>query len=153
MRHPVTLTKIVVLWILTASFAGQAFAQLDSCTVNVTTPGTLGVSADQTSQSSENVGGIPVSAIITTNSTNSQIQVIAPSSFVVGPADADTNTVFATKYGLSGATTANDVNGTTLTALNSGINNMSVDASATKTSGAFSAGTYSMVATIRCSTP
>lgn len=135
-----------------ATFGGTI---LDSCVVNVTSGGTLGVSADKTLMASTETGagGVAAVAAVTTNSTNSTVQVINPVAFTLGPGDADTNTTFGTSYVLTGATTATENDGTTVTALGAGVTNMSLDSSATKSSGSFSAGTYSLVATIRCVTP
>mgnify|MGYP007079538624 CR=1 FL=1 len=86
-----------------ATFAGTI---LDTCTVNVSTPGTLQASSDNTTLSSEETGGVTAVAAIVTNSTNSTVSVIAPVSFSSAPSGADTNTTFSTKYALTGATTS-----------------------------------------------
>ena len=153
---------IIVGTIATPAFAvdvdGQATfggSILDSCVVNVTSGGTLGVSADKTllASTETGAGGVAAVAAVTTNSTNSTVQVINPVAFTLGPDDADTNTTFGTSYVLSGATTATENDGTTVTTLGTGVTNMSLDSSATKSSGSFAAGTYSLITTIRCVTP
>lgn len=122
---------------------------LDTCTVTVPTPGLLGDSADATVLSSEEAGGQSAAAVLVTNSPRSSIQVIPPDAFTVAPAGSDADTTFATKYELDG----NAVSGLTSTLLGIGINNVTVDASATKGSGAFEGGAYTLTATVRCITP
>ena len=121
---------------------------LDTCTVTVPTPGLLGDSADATVLSSEEAGGQPAQAVLVTNSPRSSVQVLPPDSFTVAPAGSDANTTFATSYDLDGST----VSGLTSTVLGIGVNNLTVNASATKGSGAFEGGAYTLTATVRCIT-
>lgn len=122
---------------------------LDTCTVTVPTPGLLGNSADATVLSSEEAGGQSAEAVLVTNSPRSSIQVIPPDAFTNAPTGSDANTTFAAKYELDGSV----VSGLTSTLLGIGVNNVSVDASATKSSGAFEGGAYTLTATVRCITP
>lgn len=122
----------------------------DECTVVADTDGTLALNGTSSVLSSTEAGGAAGAATVTTNSTSFNISIDAISSFTSGPADADTNTTFATTYSASGATTASGVSGTTTTPLGNGATTLSIDASATKSTGTFSAGTYVLTATVRC---
>ncbi|MGJ8563400.1 MAG: hypothetical protein ACSHXY_07600 [Alphaproteobacteria bacterium] len=126
---------------------------LESCTVNISTPGTLGVSADGTTLTSEGIGGVSAIAAVITNSVNSTVEVVPPVAFTIAPEGAETNTTFSTNYALTGSTTATVGDGETATALNIGAHVMIVDAAATKSSGTYGAGAYTLVATVRCVAP
>ncbi len=150
----VSLIAASLSYSATAVDAGIVFAGaiLETCVVTVGTAGTLVASGDLTNLSSENSGGIKGTASVVTNGVNSSVQVIAPTSFLTGPSTADTNTTFATDYALTGATITAELAGTVTTSLNLGITTVSVDATATKSSGTFDAGAYSLVSTVRCTT-
>lgn len=122
----------------------------DSCTVVADTNGTLGLNGDSTVLASTEAGGAAGAATITTNATSFSVSIDAITAFTTGPADADTNTTFATTYDASGATTASGVDGGTSTSLGNGVTTLAVNASATKSVGTFSAGTYQLTATVRC---
>lgn len=121
-----------------------------SCLVTISTPGLIGASSDQTVLSTEETGGLAAVAAVVTNSTTSTIQVIPPVAFSVAPASGNANTTFATSYDTTGVTVADVADGNTVTALNLGLTAMTIDASATKSSGTFDAGAYEFVATVRC---
>lgn len=123
---------------------------LESCALTIGTDGTLGVSADKTVLSSEETGGVLGTVTAVTNGLGADIQVITPSSFSVGPASADTNTTFATKYALTGSTVLSEVIGTTVSPLGLGATVVSVNASATKSTGTFESGDYELVTVVRC---
>ncbi|MEO1043773.1 MAG: hypothetical protein AAFX52_15940 [Pseudomonadota bacterium] len=139
---------------------GTSFAQTDdvifngtvsdSCTVVADTNGTLGLNGTGTVLASTETGGAAGQATITATGTSFNVTIDAITNFTTGPADADTNTTFSTTYDASGATTAAGVDGATPTSLGSGITTLGVNANATKTTGIFSAGTYSLTATVRC---
>lgn len=122
----------------------------DSCTVVTDSNGTLGLNGTSTVLSSAEAGGAAGAATVTTNNTSFSVSIDSITSFTTGPADADTNTTFATEYDASGATTASGVVGTVATSLGSGVTTLAVDATATKSSGTFSAGSYQLTATVRC---
>ncbi|MEE4210517.1 MAG: hypothetical protein V2I43_14790 [Parvularcula sp.] len=122
----------------------------EECTVVADTDGTLSLNGLATVLSSTEAGGGAGAATVTTNSSSFSVSIDTISAFTSGPADADTNTVFATTYGATGATTASGVSGDTATSLGLGSTSLSVDASATKSSGTFSAGSYVLTATVRC---
>lgn len=121
-----------------------------TCTVVTQSNGTLALNGLSTVLASTESGGASGTVDVTTNDTSFSVSIDTVSAFTTGPADADTNTTFATTYGASGATTASGVNGQTSTSLGSGVTNLTVDASATKSSGTFSAGSYQLTATVRC---
>ncbi|MEM9837801.1 MAG: hypothetical protein AAF830_01465 [Pseudomonadota bacterium] len=123
----------------------------DACTVVADTDGTLALNGTSTVLGSAEAGGAAGTATVTTNNTTFNVTIDPIAAFTTGPADADTNTTFATQYDAAGATTATDVDGATPTTLGNGVTNLTVDAAATKTSGTFSAGTYQLTATVRCS--
>lgn len=122
---------------------------LDTCAVTVPTPGTLDSSADATVLSSQIGTGSAAEAVLVTNSPRSEVQVIAPTSFTVAPAGSDTDTTFAASYDIGG----NVVDGVVSTLLGIGVNDVDVHASATKGSGAFEGGAYTLTVTVRCITP
>lgn len=126
---------------------------LDSCALVIGTNGVLGQSIDQTVLSSKETAGLPGTVTVTTNSINSNIQVISPTTFDVGPASADTNTTFASSYALAGDTILSEVSGDSVTPLALGVTVATIDANATKTTGTFDAGLYELVTTVRCTSP
>lgn len=126
---------------------------LDSCALIIGTDGTLGQSADQTTLSSQEIGGLPGTVTATTNGTASTLEVITPTAFLTGPASADTNTTFDTNYTLTGATSLSEVIGSTVSPLGLGVTVATINASATKSSGTFDSGTYELVTIVRCTAP
>lgn len=126
---------------------------LDSCALIIGTDGLLGQSGDQTILSSTESGGLPGTVTATTNGIASTLEVITPTSFLTGPASADTNTTFASSYALAGTTTLSEVVGSTVSPLGLGVTIATIDASATKSSGTFDSGTYELVTTVRCTVP
>lgn len=165
-RKSVRAAKILTLCIGGAGFLafnanaadvdGQAVFQgtiLDTCSVNVLNPGLLGASTDQTRLSSDEIGGLPANALITTNSNRSSVQVLPPLAFETAPVGSDVNTEFSTRYLLAGTTSADVADGQTLTALNLGASDMVINAAAEKTEGNYNGGQYSFVTTVRCVTP
>lgn len=157
------LKKLTLALTLSAAFTSSALAVdqdvrfagavLDSCALVLGTNGVLGQSLDQTVLSSQETGGVSGSVTITTNSPNSTLEIIAPTSFDIAPASGDINTVFATSYALQGDTLLSEVVGDTLSPLGLGITTATIDTSATKTSGTFDAGLYELVTTVRCTSP
>ena len=121
-----------------------------ACTVLAQSNGTLALNGGSTVLASTESGGVAGTAEITTNDTSFSVSIDTISAFTTGPADADTNTVFGTTYDAAGATAASGVSGATSTSLSAGVTNLSVDATATKTTGTFSAGSYQLTATVRC---
>lgn len=124
----------------------------ESCSITILTNGTLAVSSEQDELSSEQIGGLPATASIVTNSSNSQVQMINPADFASAPSGASANVSFGTNYILAGTTVAVEADGETQTTLNSGITTMTMNASATRASGALPTGDYTLTPTLRCIT-
>ena len=122
----------------------------DACTVVADSPGTLAVNGTNTLLASTEAGGGPGAATVTASSSTFEVTVDAPTGFDTAPAGSDTNTTFGTTYDASGATTASSVAGTTATALGAGVTTLAVNASATKSSGIYESGSYSLTTTVRC---
>lgn len=120
------------------------------CTVVADANGTLGLSNDSRVLSSTEPGGTQGAATVTTTALGFNVTVSPPVSFAVGPTDADTNTTFATSFSAAGATALSGVTGNTPTPVGLGVTILTIDASATKGSGVFSAGSYTMDTTITC---
>lgn len=160
MKH---IKKLIGATLISGLVAPSAFAAdqdvrftgvvLDSCAIVIGTNGILGQSIDQATLSSKETGGLPGTVSVTTNSINSTIEVISPSSFDVGPATADTNTVFSASYALAGDTVLSEVIGDTVSPLGLGVTVATIDANAVKSTGTFDAGTYELVTTVRCTAP
>jgi hypothetical protein len=157
------MTKTTLALALTALIAPSALAVdqdvrfagivLDSCALVIGTNGVLGQSLDQTVLSSKETGGASGTVIVTTNSPNSTIEVIAPTSFDIAPANADANTVFTASYSLAGDTVLSEILGDSISPLGLGVTTATIDANATKESGTFDAGLYELVTTVRCTSP
>lgn len=125
---------------------------LESCSVTILTSGLLGVSSGQDALSSEEVGGLAATATIVTNSSNSSIRMVNPLDFTSAPSGASTNVSFDTNYLLVGTTVGSQSDGETETTLNFGLTTMTMNASATKSSGTLPTGDYTLTPTLRCIT-
>ncbi len=125
----------------------------DTCTVVAGSAGTLAASTDNTVIASSEAGGSAGTATVTTNSTSFEITLAAATAFDSAPASAAANTTFAAEFDASGATTASDVAAGVAQAAGSGTTNLSIDASATKSTGTYEAGSYSLTVTVTCATP
>ena len=123
-----------------------------TCTIVADSAGTLAVNGTNTVLASTEAGGAAAGATATTTDSSFLVEVLTPVGFTTAPAGSDANTTFATSYDASGATTASGVVGTTQTSLGLGVTTLSVNSSATKSSGIYEAGTYQLTTTIRCST-
>jgi hypothetical protein len=123
---------------------------VSTCTLAVTSPGTLAASSNYTVLSSTQAGGSSGAVTIVSTGTAFKVSATAPSSFTVSPADGNTNTSFQAHYQATGATSIGTQLGTTQSTLNSGITNLTVDLAATKSSGVFSQGAYTSEVIVRC---
>ncbi len=136
------------------AYAVTADVQFDAvvnntCTIAVGPAGVLATNVGQTVLSSSVAGGSAGTADITATSAAYQVSVTAPTAFGAGaPAGGGTNVTFAANYASAGATTL--AAGTTARALNTGVSNITVNMSATKSSGSFPTGTYAAVVVLRC---
>lgn len=125
----------------------------DSCSLVVLNDGLLGVSSDQTVLSSKEAGGLRGRVSVVTNGPGNTIEIISPSGFAVGPPSADLNTVFESEYSASGGTILSNLLGVVVSLLGIGTTTIDIDATATKTSGAFESGAYELITVVRCVVP
>lgn len=123
----------------TASFTGTVD---NTCIITAGNPGRFVPNGDYTSISSTNPGGYAsqVSALATGNTFS--ISTDAPQGI--------TADLLSSSYSLAGATTRSITDGTSATPLTSGLTNVSVDMTATRSNGVFTAGNYNGVVTVRC---
>ncbi|MGF1545267.1 MAG: hypothetical protein ACFB00_12350 [Parvularculaceae bacterium] len=123
---------------------------LDSCIVVVGTPGLLQPNAQSNALSSAETGGLPGLATVTATSADFDLEVDPPVAFASAPAGAETNAAFAASYSAAGATNATDTPAGAPTSLGFGVTAVTVNASATKSAGAFPAGAYQLETVVRC---
>lgn len=151
----ITAILLVTLFTSNAASAAEGNAIFNglvtaTCAVTIGLPGVLDVNAGSTVLSSQQgIGSAATVAILATGDIFS-VSTDAPSAFTVAPTGGSDNVTFATTYSGTGGTTIAETNGTTSTSLNTGLTNVSVNMSATKTSGAFNAGNYTGLVTVRC---
>lgn len=149
--------KLIATTLFLATFSGGAMAMdatalfggrvADTCILATGTPGTFTANSDFTNLSTDNAGGSESTVKAVATSSNYRLSTIAPSAFSAGDSSSVT---FATDYSLTGATTANDIAGSTATRLTRGQTTVSVGLKATKTTGTFTAGDYAAAVTVRC---
>ena len=122
-----------------ASFSGLV---VSTCVITAGQPGRISPSADYSNIGSTNPGGYAsqVTALATGNIF--RISTDAPAGI--------TADISSSSYSLSGATTQSSVDGTVQSPLASGLTNVAVDMSATRSSGVFTSGSYNSVVTVRC---
>jgi hypothetical protein len=134
---------------LLALASSQARAQLlpPTCLVVTGLAGVL-VPADN-NKTLTTVGSIAGTATITTVGSL-QVQALAPASFLLAPSGSNADTTFSTSYRLSGVTNRGDTPGNVPAPLNTGITTISIDLTATKSSGVFFAGLHTAAVTVRC---
>jgi hypothetical protein len=123
----------------TASFTGTVDS---TCVITAGTPGRIAPNSDYTNLASTNPGGYPsqVTALATGNIY--RLSTDAPAGI-----SADTS---SSSYSLTGATNQVTTDGTSSTSLASGLTNVAVDMSATRSGNVFTAGNYNGVVTVRC---
>jgi hypothetical protein len=135
------------------AFAATGDVQFDAtvnntCTIAVGPAGLLAANVGQTVLSSTNAGGTAGTADITATSAAYSVSVNAPTAFAAAPVGGGTSVTFAATYASAGATTL--AAGNTVRPLNTGVSNVTVNMSATKSSGSFPTGTYAAVVVLRC---
>jgi hypothetical protein len=123
----------------TASFSGSVD---NTCIITAGNAGRFVPNGDYTSISSTNPGGYAsqVSALATGNTFS--ISTDAPQGI--------TADLLSSSYSLAGATTRGTTDGTSASPLSSGLTNVSVDMTATRSNSVFTAGSYNGVVTVRC---
>jgi hypothetical protein len=120
----------------------------NTCSIQVNQAGLLTANVGQTVLSSTNVGGSSGLADITTTSNSFGVSIAQPTAFTTAPGGGGTNVNFAATYSTAGATTIASTN--SANPLLTGVTNVSVDMSATKTTGSFPTGTYAAVVVLTC---
>ncbi|MGB8817975.1 MAG: hypothetical protein WCC66_08665 [Rhizobiaceae bacterium] len=120
----------------------------NTCAITVQTAGLLTANVGQTVLSSTNAGGSAGTAEIVATSANYTVSVDQPTAFSAAPVGGGTNVNFAATYASAGATTLTARN--TAAPLLTGTSNVTVNMSATKTSGSFPTGTYAGIVVLRC---
>ncbi len=137
-------------------------ATIGTCTIVVSSPGTLTASTDLKSLSSTNPGGRAARVSVTTllnggvpQSTCSlavqvncfRVSFVPPTSFAFAPAGGDSNVQFAGQMQPQGGASLLDLLSAVVLL---GTQNIDLTLSATKTTGVFTAGSYQAQPTIRC---
>lgn len=128
----------------TVTFSGSV---VNTCVINISTPGTLGLATSGTTLSSEEVGGVnSLLAVIATGSTP-QISFTAPA--LTGPAASITTATKMISYSSpGGAAQAYTASNSTYT-MNRLLDTLTVKATATNTDG-FASGNYAISSTVTC---
>ncbi|MDS1135633.1 hypothetical protein [Nitratireductor indicus] len=154
MRKPLMIGAILAL---VPSFAYSASGivpfrgeVMSTCAITVDRAGTLAISPDYTILSSTQSGGMAGQVSILASGVGYSVSTSAPASFSSAPPTGNSHVTFASIYSASGATTALNVPGTTMTPLVSGLTDLSVDLTATKSSGVFQSGTYAADVIVTC---
>ena len=128
----------------TVTFTG---AVVNTCIINISTPGTLGLAASGTTLSSEELGGVnSLLAVIATGSAP-EIQFTAPQ--LGGPAGSiATATKMIAYSSLGGAAQAYTASSSSYT-MNRLLDTVTIKGKATNTDG-FASGTYTITSTVTC---
>ena len=123
-----------------------------TCVINVSNAGVLGVSTDFSTLGSSQAGGTPGSATVQTTDSSFKISLDTPSAWTSAPASGNANVAFSSAYSSTGSTTASNVEGSTMTPLNAGSHNVTINLTAAKTvSGeTFAPGSYQAQVVLRC---
>lgn len=151
---------------LVSASAGPAMALVDAtigtCTIVVSSPGTLTASTDLKSLSSSNPGGRAARVSVTTllnggvpQSTCTllvqvncfRVSFVPPTSFAFAPAGGDSNVQFAGQMQPQGGASLLDLLSAVVLL---GTQNIDLTLTAAKTAGVFTAGSYQAQPTIRC---
>lgn len=120
------------------------------CVLTVGSSGVLSPNAQYTSLSSITSGGSTGTLAALTTGTGFRVSASTPSSFLSAPSGGSDNVTFETRYSTSGATILGLTLGNTQSTLAVGLTNISVDLTATKSSGHFSSGNYSAQVVVTC---
>jgi hypothetical protein len=112
--------------------------------------GSLGLSADYRTLSSELSGGSIAEFTVLTALDSHAIVIDPPGGFVNPPAGGDADVTFTVTYALSGATVLGQALGGLNYPLGLGLTTVTVNAKAEKSSGVFPAGDYELELDARC---
>ena len=121
-----------------------------TCILTVGTPGVMTSNALFNGLSSTNAGGVAGTVSALATGAAFKVSAIAPTTFTVAPSGGGDNVTFSAAYRATGATSAGSTPGNTETTLNSGLTNVSVDLSAAKSAGNYTAGAYAAEVIVRC---
>lgn len=122
---------------------------LSTCSIVVSAPGTLDLSADGLKLSSREGLGIPGSATLLTTGAGYHVDVSTPTSFTLAPSGVNSGVGFSTQYSASGVSLALNVQGGITTSLGVGVTNLTVNLTASRAAG-FPAGIYAAQTTVTC---
>ena len=120
------------------------------CSLLIGTNGIIAANVDYTELSSENLTGVPGVVTAITTSGGYSLSALAPGAFTAAPVGGDTDVTFTSNYSGIGTTIIPETDGATPTPLNLGLTIVTVDLTATKSSGIFPAGNYTADVTVRC---
>jgi hypothetical protein len=128
----------------TVTFTG---AVVNTCVINISTPGTLGLAASGTTLSSEETGGLnSVMAIIATGSAP-QIQFAAPQ--LTGPAGSIAAATHQIAYTSPGGAAQTYTASSSVYTMSRLLDTLTVKAKATNVDG-FASGTYTITSVVTC---
>lgn len=137
-----------------ASTPAQA-AIIGTCTINITSNGTLTANPTINTLGSTQSGAAAASVSVTTSSLLCSLLNLldcyglsapAPVNFLSAPSGGDTNVTFASTYTVDGVT----YGGSTITRVSNGTRIVPVNLTATKSTGIFPAGPYQAQVVFRC---
>lgn len=121
------------------------------CTLLVTSGGTLAPNTAYTQLSSANSGGSPGTVNATVIGAAMTLQLTGPSNFTSAPSGGNSNVSFATQYSATGATVIASTGSLAPRTIALGLTFLSINLTATKSSGIFPAGSYAADVTVSCS--
>ncbi len=120
---------------------------INSCVLNLTSPGVLAASSDGNTLSSENVGGVPAVLAVVAVGTNPTLSYTAPT--LQSPATYSGTPVTAIRYqALGGASQPYTSNASSMTA-GSLLDTVTINSRVTTNRG-FASGTYTVRTTVTC---
>ena len=152
MRAGASAFWIASLWL--AAAPAQA-AIIGTCTINITSNGTMAANPTINTLGSTQSGGSAASVSVTTSSLLCSLLSLldcyglsapAPVNFLSAPSGGDTNVTFASTYTVDGVT----YGGSTITRVSNGTRIVPVNLTATKSTGIYPAGHYQAQVIFRC---
>ncbi|NIJ07279.1 hypothetical protein FHS31_000875 [Sphingomonas vulcanisoli] len=128
----------------TVNFAGTV---VNTCVINLTTPGALGMATTGTQLSSDNTGGLAASVTVVATGTAPTLQFGAPQ--LTGPAGSIAGATKMIGYTSNGGANQPLTSGTSIYAMTRLLDTLTVKAEADNSSG-FATGVYGIAATVTC---
>lgn len=146
-------SALVVLAAPAAHAAGVGFNGLitSSCALTIGLDGTLTTNPGGTTLASNQSGGSAATALILSTASTYKLEVDPVTSFTLAPTGGQPDAVAVT-YNATGVTTVTARAAGTPLNLGLGLTNVTVDLSATKSSGIFPSGLYHADVVMRCVT-